>query len=175
MNYDDRLHHTLKLAEERFGPRVYVDAIAPIGFHAGPPQVFFPGPSTIAIRLSLRCEFDYLLGCYQLAHETVHLLSPVNGRKTTALEEGLATLFARDYIHHNMHIEFPPPAQQRYHDALVLAERFLSPRPDAVLRLREHQPVISEITAKLIQQIYPEVPMSLCRSLEASFCALSTA
>jgi hypothetical protein len=71
VNYDDRLHHTLNIAEERFGPRVYADAIPAVTFHDGPPQVFFPAPSTIAIRLSLRCESDYLLGCYQLAHETV--------------------------------------------------------------------------------------------------------
>jgi hypothetical protein len=173
VKYDDRLHHALRLAEERFGKRVYADAIPLITFHAGPPQVFFPTPSTVAIRLSSRCESDYLLGCYHLAHETVHLLSPVPRREITTLEEGLAVLFARDYIRSNIDIEFPLPTHDRYNHALSLVERFLSPRPDAILRLREHEPVISNITADLIHRNYPEIPMSLCWPLVAPFYSLS--
>jgi len=175
MNYDERLGHTLELAEERFGARLYKDPIPPIIFHAGPPQVYFPTQSTIGICLSLACESDYLLGCYQLAHETVHLLSPVNGRRTTTLEEGLAELFARDYIQKNMGIEFRLYHDRRYNEALSLTERFLLPRPDAILRLRAHEPVISNITAELIRRRYPEIPVSLCWPLVAPFYALSTA
>jgi hypothetical protein len=175
VNYDDRLRHTLALAEARFGARVYADAIPPITFHAGPPEVFFAAQSRIAIHLSLRCESDYLLGCYQLAHETIHLLSPVDGRQITTLEEGIAVLFARDYIRDNIDLEFAVPADHRYAGAFALAERFLRPRPDAILRLREEQPIISKISADIIRQVYPEVPLSLCWSLATPFYALSTA
>jgi hypothetical protein len=175
VDYADRLCHTLKLAEQRFGSRVYPDAIPPITFHDGPSQVFFPSPSTVAVRLSRRCESDYLLGCYQLAHETVHLLSPVSRSKITALEEGVAVLFARDYIRENIDLEWPRPIDHRYNDALDLAQRFLGPRPDAILHLRRHQPVMSSITADLIRQAYPEVPMSLALPLVAPFYALSEA
>jgi hypothetical protein len=176
VDYADRLCHTLKQAEQRFGSRVYPDAIAPITFHDGPPLAgFLPASSTVAICLSRRCESDYLLGCYQLAHETVHLLSPVSRSKTTALEEGVAELFARDYIRENIDLEWPRPIDHRYDDALNLAERFLGPRPDAILHLRRHQPVISSITADLICQAYPAVPMSLALPLVAPFYALSEA
>ena len=173
MNYDDRLHHTLKLAEERFGGRVGTDAIPPITFHDGPPQVFFPAHGKIAIRLSLRCQSDYLLGCYQLAHETVHLLSTVDGRTTTTLEEGVAVMFSRNYIRDNIDIEFPLPVEARYRDAFTLVDRFLSPRPDAILRLREHEPIISSISADLIRKLYPEVAPPLCWSLVTPFCGLA--
>jgi len=175
VNYDDRLRHTLEIAEARFGPRVYADAIAPITFHPGPPEVYFPTQGRIAIHLSLRCESDYLLGCYQLAHETVHLLSPVAGRQITTLEEGIAVLFARDYIRDNIDLEFAAPADHRYAGALELAERFLTPRPDAILRLRQEQPIISKISADIIRQLYPEVPLSICWSLATPFYALSIA
>jgi hypothetical protein len=175
MNYEERLRHTLKLAQMRFGPRVYNDTNLSITFHAGPAQVFFPSHSEVAVRLSRACEFDYLLGCYQLAHETIHLLSPVGGDRVTALEEGLATLFSHDYLRENIDIDWSPPTDRRYAEAMVLAQRFLGPRPDAILRLREQEPVISSITADLIHEAYPEVPMSLCLPLGSPFCMLQNA
>ena len=175
MNYEERLKHTLKLAETRFGQRVDNDRIPSITFHPGPAQVFFVSQSRVAVRLSLACQFDYLLGCYQLAHETIHLLSPVDGGRVTALEEGLATLFSHDYLRENIDIDWSPPTDRRYAQAMLLAERFLGPRPDAILRLREQEPVISSITADLIHQAYPEVPMSLCLPLGSPFCTLHNA
>ena len=177
MTYDEELCDALHCAEERFGPRLSnKDAFPSIVFHDGPPQVYFPTGSRIEIRLPLKCEFDDFAARYHLRHEAVHLLSPVLRREITTLEEGIAELFARDYLRANFDYddEIPPPADHRYAGAMTLAERFLTPRPDAIVRLRAHEPVISRITTELIQRTYPEVPTSLSFPLATPFYALST-
>jgi len=174
VDYEDRLRHTLKCAEQRFGPRVYADAAPEIAFHDGPgADVTFFSARRIVIHLSRRCEHDYLWGCYQLAHETVHLLSPSSGYITTTLEEGVAELFAREYIRASFGLEPPHCTDRRYHQAFGLVERFLESRSDAIVRLRQDQPVISSITANLIHQHYPDIPTSLLLPLVAPFYPLS--
>ncbi|MGC3990229.1 MAG: hypothetical protein QM796_11215 [Chthoniobacteraceae bacterium] len=176
MTYHEELCDALHCAEKRFGARFSNDAIPPIVFHDGPPQVYFPTWSRIEIRLPLRCEHDDFEARYHLRHEAVHLLSPVKRREIITLEEGLAVLFARDYLRENFDYddEMPPPSDHRYAGALMLVERFLKPRPDAIVRLRAQEPVISRITTELIQQTYPEVPISVCLPLVTPFYALST-
>ena len=174
MTYNEELHDALRGAEERFGARICNNAVPSVVFHDGLPQVFFITAARTEVRLPLRCEFDYLLACYHLAHEAVHLLSPVRYDEITTLEEGIAVIFARDYLRETFQFEFPAPSDRRYAGAFTLAERFLAPRPDAILRLRAQEPSISRITTDLIQQAYPEVPDSLCFSLVTPFCALST-
>ena len=172
MNYEERLRHTLKLAEERLGGRVHADVIPPITFHDGPPQVFFPAFGKVAIRLSLRCESDYLLGCYQLAHETVHLLSPVDGRTITTLEEGVAVMFSQDYIRDNIDIEVPLPIEDRYRDAFTLVVRFLT-----LVQMPSCDYGSVSQSYRVLQRPYPaslsEVAMPLCWSLATPFCGLS--
>jgi hypothetical protein len=177
MTYYEELCDALRCAEERFGERLGNDTIPSIVFHGGPPQVYFPTGSRIEIRLPFRCEFDDFTARYHLWHEAVHLLSPVLRREITTLEEGIAVLFARDYLRENFDYDndIPPPSDRRYAGALTLAERFLTPRPDAIVRLRAQEPVISKITTELIQRTYPEVPTSLCFPLTTPFYALSTA
>ena len=177
MTYDEELCDALHCAEERFGPRLSnKDAFPSIVFHDGPPEVYFPTGPRIEIRLPLKCEFDDFAARYYLRHEAVHLLSPVLRREITTLEEGIAELFARDYLRANFDYddEIPPPDDHRYAGALTLAERFLTPRPDAIVRLRAHEPVISRITTEVIQRTYPEVPTSLSFPLATRFYALST-
>jgi hypothetical protein len=173
MSYNDRLRHTLKCAEERFGPRVYADELPSITFHDGPPDLAFVTLTRMVIRLSRQCEHDYLFGCYQLAHETVHLLSPGIGNITTTLEEGVAELFAREYIRASFGLEPPHITDRRYEQAFGLVERFLESRSDAIVRLRQDQPVISSIKADLIHRHYPDIPTSLLLPLVAPFYPLA--
>lgn len=174
MSYDEELRDLLKCAEERFGPRVGNYPLPVVTYHAGPAQVYFSAGSRIQIRLPRTYEFDYLRAYSSLAHESVHLLSPVVRRAITTLEEGIAVVFARDILRSHFDFQFPPPTDVRYATASALAERFLTLRPDAILRLRVQEPVISRITTQLIQRTYPEVPMSLCLPLVTPFYGLST-
>src|SRR5947207_824883 len=84
----------LEDAERRFGPRLR--QWTPIGVQigdAGPPGMRFLGDTDkVFIRLSSGSEFDIDCALLELAHEVVHLLSPVHA--ATSLEEGLATHFS---------------------------------------------------------------------------------
>jgi hypothetical protein len=58
------------------------------------PRIWFPGGRKhVAIRLTLAALNDLNEALWQLAHETVHVLGPVEGN-TNNLEEGVATHFA---------------------------------------------------------------------------------
>lgn len=173
MNYNERLRHTLKCAEERFGPRVYADELPSITFHDGPPHLAFLTVTRMIIRLSQQCQHDYLLGCYQLAHETVHLLSPGSGYITTTLEEGIAVVFARDYISATFGLKPPRGDDERYDQAAALVRRLLAGRADAIVRLRRKEPVISRITQELLETTYPGIAPSLSVLLVTPFFTLA--
>ena len=48
--------------------------------------------------LSLSAATNILQACYQMAHETVHLLAPSGGRNANNFEEGVACYFAAYYM-----------------------------------------------------------------------------
>jgi hypothetical protein len=175
IDYDKRLEHMLGLAEKRFGARTHNRALKPVSFHSGVPQVFYPTPTELAIRIGLRCETDYVRGCYQLAHEAIHVLSPVDYGNTTMLEEGLATSFAHEYIRDHVGTDWSHSGDARYDAARALVECFLTPRPDAVSHLRKQQPVISSIKADMIRQAYPDIPRAVCDQLTTLFPVPPTA
>lgn len=176
MNYSDRLEHILCLAEELYGPRTHTRTFRVINFHDRQPQVFYPSPSEIEIRLGLPCQTELERGCYQLAHEALHCLSPVDIWTATTLEEGLATSFAHSYIRNHGGTDWnhsptfwSGSGDQRYDLARGIVEMFLSSRPNAIRRLREKQPVISAISADLIIEYYPEVPSFVAQILASRF------
>src|SRR5437879_7010897 len=62
----------------------------------------------IVIQLTMECLTDQVRACYQLAHESVHLLAPTGGRNANVLEEGLATYFSELYLHDTFATSMPP-------------------------------------------------------------------
>lgn len=176
MSYDDRLAHMLSVAEESFGPRTHQRTALPVGFHAGLPEVFYPSPTTIEIRLPFDYKAERERSCYMLAHECVHVLSPCDLHSVTVLEEGLATSFAHSYIRdhpagdwtHNPEF-WSRSGDHRYDIARALVECFLATRPDAIRRLRSREQFISRISAGLISEIYPEISAFVASSLTARF------
>jgi hypothetical protein len=159
----------LALAEERYGPRDHYRSVRPVGFHNGVPQVFYPSPDEIEIRLGLNCETNHVRGCYQLAHEVIHMLSPVDHYNATTLEEGIATSFAHSYIREHLRQTYAHSGDWRYDAARALLECFLAGRPGAILRLRQTQTVISRINAPQILSLYPEVPPFVAQHLTGKF------
>lgn len=89
----------LREVEELYGARDR--AWTPLGIEFGPtiPHVWYPGTcGHIVIQLSRNAIDDNVLACYQLAHETVHLLAPTGGKPALVLEEGVATVYSEDYV-----------------------------------------------------------------------------
>jgi hypothetical protein len=116
---------------------------------AGPPKVWYPWNKFIVIQVSRSTANDKRHAIFQLAHEVVHVLSP-NGQPTTNnLEEGLATYFSKivtdrdtgDNLYATNSIQ-----PTKYLKPFELVEKLLIIDPDAIKKLRMHQPVIGNIT-----------------------------
>lgn len=166
-----RLGQLLQSAEEQFGPRDM--SYTPLGFefiNEGP-SIWYPGNCRhVVIRLSTLCADDPVRACYQLAHESIHLLSPTGGpNNTNILEEGLATVFSYRYIHKTFGLDWSRSGDARYDGAAAAVEKLLAIDAKSIIRLRAKQPVISQIDAPLILAEYPEVGTALAHELERKF------
>lgn len=164
-----RLGQILRLAEDRYGQRDH--SYTPLGVEFSPngPQLWFPGNIRhVVIQLSLECRTEPLRAYYQLAHETVHLLSPTGGRDTTVLEEGLATYFSEMYMLE--HFESPwHSGMESYSSARAHVKALLDLDEQAIKRLREEQSKISSITAEEILSRYPEIGDAVATALTQPF------
>ena len=90
----------------------------------------------------------------ELAHEAIHVLSPVSlGSKLTILEEGLAEWFAQRYVSRVHGLSFETGVDSKA-DAVMRAVSTLLARNQSVIKkLRTRQPVISRIDEKLLVEV----------------------
>jgi len=90
----------------------------------------------------------------ELAHEAVHVLSPVAfGRGPTILEEGLAEWFAQRYVGRVHGLSFERGSNPKA-DAVMQAVSTLLAKNELVIKnLRTRQPVISKIDEKLLVEV----------------------
>lgn len=165
-----RLGEMLALAEERYGPRDHSYTVLGVEFMAGIPQIWYPeNRRYIVIQLSLECLTDKRRAYWQLAHECVHLLSPTGGGPATMLEEGLATLFAQEYMARTLGVPTSSTGMASYDDACGRVGALLALAPDAIRRLRAIEPTISHVSAALIRQVAPQVSEHEAYVLAAPF------
>ena len=156
----------LEKSTEIYGPKDNSYTILGIEFEENGPQIWYPFSSKyIAIQLSYNSMDDMVSGCYELAHESVHLLSPLGNRGASVLEEGLATKFAVDYVQkefsHQQTIN-----KESYQNAYDLVCKLLEIDEFAIKNLREHEFFISKFTPELLLRLYPaleeETAIKLC-------------
>jgi len=136
-----RLGDMLKLAQELFGPRDSSYTILGVEFVGDNARVWYPGNRRdIIIQLGPLAATDMSQACYQLAHETVHLLAPSGGKDGNYLEEGVACYFAAYY----MRTQLGQPSWQATLPSYIRAVQLVTPRLDAdvhcIRRLRGKQP-----------------------------------
>lgn len=165
----------LDLAEDLFGPRDTSFTFLGVEFLNGDPHTWFPNNNKrIVIQLGESCLREPDRACFQLAHEVVHLLSPVKKNEASVLEEGIATSFQMRFMREHYgsigwgvsSINLTLPS---YGKAKEAAEELLSADSDSIKKLRRTQPVISYITSKLICEQYPSFDKSIAEQLEAKF------
>src|SRR5262245_5733083 len=120
-------------------------------------HIWFPGNRNhIAIRLTLSALNDLNEALWQLAHEVVHIIGPVERGKANNLEEGVATHFALNITHYTdksrvaIFRQMVQQASSRYRSALQDCEALLQIDSDIIKKLRKQQPYLSRITAKQI-------------------------
>jgi len=90
----------------------------------------------------------------ELAHEAVHVLSPVGLMSgPTILEEGLAEWFAQRYVGRVHDMEFPRGANQKADAVMQAVSNLLAKNQSVIKQLRTRQPVISKIDAQLLVEV----------------------
>lgn len=156
-----RLGDILAKAEEMFGPRDAEYSILGVELHGTKPQVWYPGNRKhVIVQLAESCITDMPRACFQMAHESVHLLSPTGGSNATYFEEGLAEYYSRHYMRSSFGNPNWRSDVESYLIACKMIEPHLNKRPDAVKTMRESQPAISQITGEQLAQHFPELKQS---------------
>src|ERR1044072_7573406 len=128
----------MKEAESRFGPR---DA----SFELSIPRITQCASSRTYIFRPLRMTRIYLsrdskskpwLASLELAHEAVHLLSPVTfGGTLTVLEEGLAEWFAQRYAGRVHGLTFERGANPKADEVMRAVSKLLARNPSVIKQL----------------------------------------
>lgn len=159
----------LEMAEQKFGPRDKSFTILGFEFRAGLPQIWFPGNRRrVIIQLDASSMNDPNLSLFQMAHQSVHLLTPVLPAEASVLEEGLATYFSKEYMAAHLGGVWLT-GDQKFDRAEVLARKLLLFNADAIKAIRERVSVISEATAQDILKICPSLSPPLADQLVVTF------
>ena len=118
-------------------------------------RTYFLGPlRKIRIYLSREAQTKPWLASLELAHEAIHVLSPVSfGSSLTILEEGLAEYFAQRYVTRVHDMSFERGANPKADAVMDAVSSLLSKNRFAIRDLRTHQPVISRIDEKLLIEV----------------------
>ena len=95
--------------------------------------------------------------CYQLAHETVHLLAPIRGAANN-LEEGVATYFSTYYLENVMH---EPPGywkptndEPSYQEVLAKVKLTLDNNPYCIRELRKKYPNFYDMAKVDVYEVF---------------------
>src|SRR5215510_2686262 len=155
-SYEQKLMQELlrifKEAELLFGPR---DA----SYQLSTPRLTECASSRTYIFSPLRMTRIYLsrdsrtkpwLASLELAHEAVHVLSPVGFGGLTILEEGLAECFAQRYVSRVHGMEFERGSNPKADAVMQAVSTLLAKNESVIKELRTRQPVISKIDEKLL-------------------------
>ena len=150
------LGNMLHIAEDLFGPRDYSYTI--LGIEIGPdvPKIWYPGNrKDIVIQLHSSAATNMFEACYQMAHETVHLLAPTGKQNANNFEEGVACYFADLYMKEALKNPYPPPSLPSYRRAFELVKPLLDTDRFCIRKLRDQQPSFSKITREQIGATFP--------------------
>jgi hypothetical protein len=90
----------------------------------------------------------------QLAHESFHVFSPAKQPEATYLDEGLATLNAKQRENYNAY------ADQKYHEALLLVEQLIATCPDSIRKLLSLKGRIALVSANDIVAVCKKFPLA---------------
>jgi hypothetical protein len=150
------LSRIFKEAEFLFGPRdTSYQLSIPRLTECASSRTYIVRPLRIArIYLSRDSRTKPWLASLELAHEAVHVLSPVTFNSSlTILEEGLAEWFGQRYAGRVHGMEFERGANPKA-DAVMRAVSTLLAKSELVIKnLRTRQPVLSKIDEKLLVEV----------------------
>ncbi|WP_412026838.1 hypothetical protein [Deinococcus yunweiensis] len=152
------LGRCITLAEHLLGPRD--PSFTPLGVHLSDfdqPCLSFPPSGTKQVLVNLGRGAGPLNAQYQIAHEAVHLLNPVQGM-ASVLEEGLAVWIVGAYCAQDLPGYDPGPLPPAYADALALVQPLLGD----LTPLREWRAAhpgrgLTDLTTAELRGLYPDL------------------
>jgi hypothetical protein len=145
-----------KEAELLFGPRdaAYQLSIPRITECATARSFIFRPLRITRIYLSREARTKPWVASVELAHEAIHVLSPVPlGRSPTILEEGLAEWFAQRYVNRVHGMVFERGSDPKADRVMQAVSTLLAKNESVIKQLRTRQPVISKIDEKLLVEV----------------------
>jgi hypothetical protein len=155
-----RLGDMLHLAQELFGPRDSSYTILGIEFVSDNPRIWYPGQRRdIIVQLDYSAATNMSQACYQLAHETVHLLSPTGNADSINFEEGLASHFASYYMKTRLDQPFWQGGVSSYRRPHDLVTPRLNEDLYCVRRLRNKQPSFPKMSRADIGGEFPSLSL----------------
>ena len=143
-------------AERMFGPRdaSYQLSIPRITECANARSFIFRPLRIARIYLSRNARTKPWSASVELAHEAIHVMSPVPfGGSLTILEEGLAEWFAQRYVNRVHEMVFERGSDPKADAVMRAVSSLLAKNPLVIKNLRTRQPVISKIDEKLLVQV----------------------
>ena len=146
----------LKEAEVVFGPRdtSFQLSVPRITECASSRTYFFRPLRMTRIYLSRNSRTKPEIASLELAHEAIHVLSPVAlGGTLTILEEGLAEWFAQRYVNRVHGLSFEMGANSKADAVMRAVSTLLAKNKFVIKQLRARQPVISKIDEKLLVEM----------------------
>jgi len=174
-----RLGDALHFAEQRYGKRDLSWTLLGVDFaRTAFPQIFYAGHGgerrDIVIQLTESSARDEKRALFQLAHEVIHVLSPIGPDvRSSVLEEGIATFHSLAYVR-NAGIEIDPSyiSSEPYEDAYWAIVELQQAHPDFQARtgaLRERHGRLSGLSSQQIRAAYPSISPILARRLARTF------
>ncbi len=165
------LQRIFKEAELLFGPRdTSFQLSVPRITECASSRSYFVRPLRIArIYLSRDSKTKPWVASLELAHEAIHVLSPVSfGSPLTILEEGLAEWFAQRYVNRVHDMVFETGSDPKADAVMRAVSALLAKNQTVIKQLRTRQPVISKIDEKLLVEV-AGIELSQAKFLCADF------
>lgn len=145
-----------KEAEHLFGPRdtSYELSVPRITECTTSRSFIFQPLRMTRIYLSRESRTKPWMASLELAHEAIHVLSPVPfGWAPTILEEGLAEYFAQRYADRVHGLTFERGSDPKADAVMRAVSSLLAKNKFVIKDLRTRQPVISKINEKLLAEV----------------------
>ena len=145
-----------KEAELLFGPRdsSFQLSVPRITECATSRTFIFRPRRTTRIYLSRSSRIKPWIASVELAHEAIHVLSPMGFRSgPTILEEGLAEWFAQRYVNRVHEMVFERGSDPKADAVMQAVSSLLDKNKLVIKNLRTRQPVISKIDEKLLVEV----------------------
>ena len=157
-NISSRLCDMLDLAEKLFGPRDPSYSVSHIKTGHQIPRIMFSNENStnIYIRILTDPAKNMSRACYQLAHETVHLLAPIRGVANN-FEEGVATYFATYYMEEKMNeydYWYPTEEEISYREVLARVKPTLDDNPYCIRELRSKKPNFLDMSRDDVYEVF---------------------